>query len=234
MAYKSSPDDVINLPRSEWRDWTGAEDALSKLASIAGARRRRRPEPAAGPKAAAQPDAPPTQSAKELPARRRQRRSRAFRRYLISFCLGIAATLAWQAHGESARQVAAEVIAAAWDAHGEPTKQTTTQWFADVWRSYGEPAKQEMARWIPQLSWPAREREPDRVDRTIAIHASSLEILSSDLADLRKGVEQIAANQAQMARDIAKLQAFEQTIRQKNPSQFGAGPTRNLTSTPGG
>jgi hypothetical protein len=243
MAHRSSPDDVINLARSEWKDWTGAEDALSKLARIAGARRRRGPEPAAGPKAAAQPSAAPTPSPKETPAPRRPRRPRALRRYLIAFCFGIAATLGWQAHGESAKRVAAGWIAAAWDGHGEPAKQMTTQWFAEVWRAHGEPARQAIARWVPQVSWPAPEREArsagqrvegDPVDRAIALHASSLEILSSDLADLRKGVEEIAANQAQMARDIAKLQASEQAIRQKTPSPSGAGPTRNHPSTPPG
>jgi len=234
MAYKSSPDDVINLARSEWKDWTGAEDALSKLARIAGARRRRGPEPAAGPKAPAP---------KEMPARHRPRRRRALRRYLIAFCLGIAATLGWQAHGESAKRVAAGWIAAAWDGHGEPAKQMTEQWFAEIWRSHGEPTRQAIARWVPEISWPApegeatgagRRGEGDAVDRAIALHASTLEILSGDIADLRKGVEEIAANQAQMARDIAKLQASEPAVRQRSPSPFGAGPARNHPSTPPG
>src|SRR6266566_4013837 len=70
---------------------------------------------------------------------------RAFTRFLIAFCIGVAATLTWQSHGDAAKQ-----IMASWAAQlGR----------SEAWRSYGEPAKQIFANWLSQLG--ATNRAPD-------------------------------------------------------------------------
>jgi hypothetical protein len=113
---------------------------------------------------------------------------RAFGRVLITFCLGVGATLAWQSHRDAAR----EMIASS----------------------------------FPQLRWLAPQTALD----TIAAAAPSpdhqqLEAMSLDLAAVRQSVDQhtavrqsvdqIAVGQAQMTREITKLQVTEQYILDK-------------------
>jgi hypothetical protein len=56
------------------------------------------------------PVRPPTLENDPLPNRQppvRKRASRALARFLIAFCIGVAATLVWQSYGDAARQIIA-------------------------------------------------------------------------------------------------------------------------------
>jgi hypothetical protein len=239
-------DDVISLSRSEWRDWTGAEEALSGLARAAGAARRKAAgAAAAGDRGDRQSDSPAPSPGKM--ASRRRRPMRVLGRYGAAVCLGVLATLAWQSHGDTAKHLAASAIASAWEAHGKPATQTTTQWFAGLWQSHGEPAKSKMAGWFPKVwikssSGPTPQAPADdqaaaplgaehAKPRDSADH-QNWEALAGELAGLRKAVEEIAANQDQMGRDVARLQLFEQSIRLMIPGlpQAGATQPRKPTS----
>jgi hypothetical protein len=125
-------------------------------------------------------------------------------RFLIAFCVGVTATLAWQSYGDRARQIAAN--------------------------SY------------PQLAWLAPEAAVAQtapapiVPPIISSDQQQLKAMSFDLAALRQRVDQIAAGQDRITRDIsAKLQAAEQGILDKisaPQSQPAAAPARKSAPPP--
>jgi len=130
------------------------------------------------------------------------RRRGSFSRVLITFCIGVAATLTWQSYGDAARQIIASPY--------------------------------------PQLSWLAPEAAIAKTrPATIGAPVTSpdqLQAMSFDLAALRQRVDQIAAGQDGIARDItAKLQAAEQDMLDKisAPSpQPAVPPTRKPAPQP--
>ena len=127
-------------------------------------------------------------------------------RFLITFCVGVFATLAWQ--------------------------------------SYGDAARERIANSYPQLGWLALAPEAavaQTAPATIVPPITSpdqqeFKAMSSDLAALRQRVDQIAAGQDRIARDITvKLQAAEQDILDKlsaPPPQQAAAPARKSVPPP--
>jgi hypothetical protein len=109
-------------------------------------------------------------------------------RFFIAVLIGIGATLAWQSHGDAARDMV-------------------------------------VAR-VPLLGWlfPVSTTKSPAVAATAPEPVQQLEPLASNLDIVRRGVEQLAAQQEQMARNIATLQAVDEDIRQKvsSPSQQAA------------
>jgi hypothetical protein len=128
-----------------------------------------------------------------------RRASRAIARFLIAVCIGVAGTLAWQSHGDTATQ-----MIASWAAqHG----------WLPAWLSAGAAANPKVAE-RPSASQAAP------VGQTAAPAAASsdlqsFEAMTLNLAAVRQKVEQLAATQEEMANDIAKLQAAEHDIRRK-------------------
>ena len=112
------------------------------------------------------------------------RASRAFARFLITLCIGVAGTLAWQSYGDAAR----EMIASASPQLG---------WLA--------PQAAPVARTAPDVTAPAAP-SPDQ---------QQLNAMSLSLAAVRQSVDQLAASQDQMTRDITKLQTAAQGILDK-------------------
>jgi hypothetical protein len=125
-------------------------------------------------------------------------------RFLIAFCVGVTATLAWQSYGDTVREMIAN--------------------------SY------------PQLGWLAPQAAvAQTAPTTIAMATPSpdrqeLRVMSFDLAALRQRVDEIAAGQDRIARDITtKLQAAEQDILDKisvPPPQPAATPARKPAPPP--
>jgi hypothetical protein len=125
-------------------------------------------------------------------------------RFLITFCVGVFATLAWQ--------------------------------------SYGDAARERIANSYPQLGWLAPEAAvAQTAPATIVPPITSpdqqqLKAMSSNLAALRQRVDQIAAGQDRITRDITvKLQAAEQDILEKlsaPPPQQAAIPARKSVPPP--
>jgi len=117
---------------------------------------------------------------------------RTLTRFLIAVLIGIGATLAWQSHGDAARDM---VVARA-----------------------------------PSLGWllSVSTTKSPAVAATAPDPVQQLEPLASNLDVVRRGVEQLTAQQEQMAQNIAALQAVEEDIRQKlsspppSPSQQAA------------
>jgi hypothetical protein len=125
-------------------------------------------------------------------------------RFLITFCVGVFATLAWQ--------------------------------------SYGDVARERIANSYPQLGWLAPEAAVAQTAPAMIVppitspDQQEFKAMSSDLAALRQRVDQIAAGQDRITRDITvKLQAAEQDILDKisaPPPQPPAAPARKSAPPP--
>src|SRR6266699_2466407 len=117
-----------------------------------------------------------------------------------------------------------------------------------AWLSYGDAAREMIASSSPQLGWLAPQAAPvaQTAPNMIAPAAPTapspdrqqLNAMSLSLAALRQSVDQLAAGQEQMTRDITKLRAAEQDILDKitaPPPRPAAAPARKpvpLTPSP--
>jgi hypothetical protein len=135
-----------------------------------------------------------------------RRSSRALFRFLVTFCVGVAATLAWQSYGDVARAtIATAYPQLAWVApQAAPVAQTASD--------APTPAEPVMPSPDPQ---------------------EELKAISLDLAVMRQSVDrlaaQLAAGNQQIAGDIATLQSAQQAILRKisAPAPRPAAAARN-------
>jgi hypothetical protein len=104
---------------------------------------------------------------------------RTLTRFFIAVLIGIGATLAWQSHGDAARDMVV--------------------------------ARAPLLGWLFSVS----TTKSPAVAATAPEPVQQLEPLASNLDIVRRGVEQLAAQQDLMARNIATLQAVDEDIRQK-------------------
>ena len=133
------------------------------------------------------------------------RASRGLARFLIIFCTGVAATLAWQSYGDAARgMIANSYPQLSWLA---PQTAPLTQTASETPASAAAPS--------PELE--------------------QLKEMSSAFATMRQRVDQLAASQQQMADGIAKLTADQQQLLQKisaPPPRPAAAPARKPVPLP--
>jgi hypothetical protein len=131
-----------------------------------------------------------------------QRILRTLAGFFIAVLIGIGATLAWQSHGDAARDmVVARVPSLGWLLPVSTTKSP--------------------AMTVTALN-PVQQFEP---------LVSNLDVVRRSVGQLGASVEQLGANQEQMTQDIATLQAVADDIRQRvsttpssSPSQQQAAP----------
>jgi hypothetical protein len=120
-----------------------------------------------------------------------KRASRAVVRFLITFCIGVAAALAWQSYGDAAREMIA-------------SSSPQLGWLA--------PQAAPLVQTASDIVAPAAPATPSP-------DLQQLKAMSLDLAAVRQNVEQLAAQfaagQQQMAGDIATLQGAQQDILHK-------------------
>jgi hypothetical protein len=127
-------------------------------------------------------------SANDEPASR-EGTSRRIVRSVITFYIGVAATVAWQSYGDEARQIIARL-------------SPQLSWLApqaDVAPAVPD-ANEEITRSVDRIVAANQEQIARSVDRIVA--ASQEQIARS--------VAQLAADQEQMAREIIRLQAISQ------------------------
>src|SRR5258708_28504422 len=118
----------------------------------------------------------------------RRRRSRTLARVLITFCVGVATTLAWQSYGDAAR----EIIANSYPQLG---------WLAP---------RATIAQTAPDMIMPATPSVDQQELKAVALGLAVVRQRVDQLAS------QVAAGRDQVTRDIAtKLQEVEQEILQK-------------------
>src|SRR5258706_3954816 len=165
----------------------------------------------------------------------RKRASRALARFLITFCIGVAAALAWQSYGDAARQIiASSYPQLGWLApHAEPVAQDAPDMIALAVRAATSPDQQQLN--ALSLDLDTVRQSIDRIATSIAAGQEQMTRSIDGMAALQQQItrnfDQLAAGQEQMTREITKLQAVEQYVLYKN-SEPSPRPARNPVPRP--
>ena len=151
----------------------------------------------------------------------RKRASRAFSRFLITFCIGGASTLAWQSYGDAARaMIANSYPQLGWLApQAEPVAQNVPETIALVAPSFDQQQLNAMS-----LDLDAVRQSIDRIATSMSAIQEQMSrgadrIANSIVANqeqIARSVDQLTVGQEQMTREITKLQAVEQYVLYKN------------------
>src|SRR5258706_10816661 len=129
---------------------------------------------------------------------------------LITFCIGVAATLAWQSRGDVARKA----IAGAFPQFGwlvpqaAPVKQDTPDIFVPAASAAPSPDQQQLTA-MP-LDLDAVRQSVDQIAAGQAQMTRSVERIAAGQEQMARTVGQLTAGQEQLTREITKLQAIEQ------------------------
>lgn len=146
-----------------------------------------------------------------------RRALRRISRFLLTVCMGVAATLAWQSYGDAAKQIVAD-----WAA-----QRGWSSWLPLV----GLPSVLDVTSRQARPPTPTMEPStPETVAATPGAPLSSmpqLEAMAQNFAAIRQSVEELAAGQRQLAQDMVKLQSAVQEIQQKT---FAPPPKPNTAS----
>jgi len=132
-----------------------------------------------------------------------RRMFRALTRFFFAVLIGVGATLAWQSHGDAAKQIVRTwAPSLAWLL---PLSTTTSP-------PDGPVSAQNAA--LPQ-SAPLTQSAAPASAFAVGELVQQIEPITRDLTIVRRSLEQIAAKQEQMAQNIAKQQPAVQNIRPK-------------------
>jgi hypothetical protein len=161
-------------------------------------------------------------------------------RFLISFCVGVAATLAWQSYGDAARtmiansypqlgwlapqtepvtQSAPDVVALAAPATPSPDQQQSSVTSLDL------DAMRQSINQIADNMTTNQGQITRSVDRIAASVAASQERMT-------RSVDQLAVSQEWLTREITKLEDIEQSIRHRNLEPLPPSPRPASASAP--
>src|SRR6266404_2954860 len=141
-------------------------------------------------------------------------------RFLIIFCIGVSATLAWQSYGDSAREmIASSYRQLSWLApQAEPVAQNSPDVIGLASSTASSPDQQQPNAILVDLD--AVRQSIDRIATSIASGqeqmTSSADRIAASQEQIARSVDQFTADQEQMTREITKLQEIEQSIRSKN------------------
>jgi hypothetical protein len=135
---------------------------------------------------------------------------------VITFCVGVAATLAWQSRGDAARKaIASAVPRLGWLApQAAPVKQDTPDIFVPAASAAPSPDQQQLTA-MP-LDLDAVRQSVDQIAAGQEQMTRSVERIAASQEQTARTVGQLAAGQEQLTREITKLQAIEQYILYKN------------------
>jgi hypothetical protein len=164
----------------------------------------------------------------------RKQASRAFSRFLITFCIGGASTLAWQSYGDAARaMIANSYPQLGWLApQAEPVAQNVPETIALVAPSFDQQQINAMS-----LDLDAVRQSIDRIATSIAAIQEQMSRSADRIAteQIARSVAELTAGQEQMTREITKLQAVEQYVLYKSPDPAprpAPAPARNPVLRP--
>jgi hypothetical protein len=145
-------------------------------------------------------------------------------RFLITFCIGVAAALAWQSYGDAAR----EMIVSSYPQLGwlAPQPAPVAQNDADMTAlaAAATPSRDQQQLNAMSLNLDAVRQTVDRIAASIAATQEettrNVDRIATSIAtsqeQVTRSVDQLAAGQEQMTREMTKLQALEQYILYKN------------------
>jgi hypothetical protein len=159
-----------------------------------------------------------------------RRASRTVGRVVLLGCIGSAAVFGWQAYGDAAKQIIASwtqefglspslpmanppagAETAAESSRPPPVAAPASDAAPAQAAAAAPSAPESVAPAAPETAAPAAPAAPSP-------ELQQLEAMARDLAAVRQKVEELAAGQEQMARDIAKLQATRQEVRRVTPA----------------
>jgi hypothetical protein len=142
------------------------------------------------------------QTKRTLESQAKRRGSRGFVRYLVAICVGVAATLAWQSYGETAKQiVATRAPELGWSPEAKQMIASSIQWIGLTKPLAGsEKQATPVAQTAPTTVAPKEPAAP-------SLDWEQTQQMARDLAALRQNVDQLIASQNQMARQMARLQS---------------------------
>ena len=150
---------------------------------------------------------------------------RAFVRYLVAICIGVAGTLAWQAYGEEAKRiVATRAPELGWSPAVRQTIASWTKPLAGPENTAARPPVQETLQ-----AAPVAQTAPEAVAPTPAAPSFDPEQakqMVQSLDGLRQTVERLAAAQEQIGREMTRLQAADQEILARIPAPPPLSPPR--------
>jgi hypothetical protein len=110
------------------------------------------------------------QTKRTLESQAKRQGSRGFVRYLVAICVGVAATLAWQSYGETAKQiVATRAPELGWSPEAEQMIASSIQWYRPVPKSKRHPSRRLPRRRSRRKSPPPRPSTGSRCSRWRAI-----------------------------------------------------------------
>lgn len=221
-------DDVIPLAPKD--SWTGVEEALARLAHRA-ARDGSDVAKMAGSDFSAgvrvtEPSVEATLRPADLKNAPFQVESASLGRratYALAFlvmtaCVGVAATLAYQAYGDATQQMVASWAAQLGKSSSLPPTMSPGSLEVTAGQTTSIPAVQASAPDAPlaqdaSAAQAATEMVASTPPATPSLETQQFEAMARDLAALKQQVEQLAAAQEQMAREIVSLHSAEQDSR---------------------
>jgi len=171
----------------------------------------------------------------ERPSRAR-RAWRTFIRYVVAIGVGVAATLAWQAYGETTKRIIAmRAPQFGWS----PDAQRKIVAFMDElgWAKPPAPSNSAIgpaAQGASQAAFLAQttpEMVVQKAPGTSSLELEQIQVMAKGLITLQQTVDTLAAHQDQMAHEIDRLQAADQEILDKvsapSPQAAAATPPRH-------
>jgi hypothetical protein len=171
----------------------------------------------------------------------KKRGSRGFARYLLAICIGVAAALAWQSYGDAAKEMfAAKAPELGWS---PASKQMIANWVEQLGRSkpLGDDETTAVhpsvsAAQVATVAQTVPAVVTSQAPATPPIDPAQVHQIAADLAALGQTVDQLAAGQDQMGRNIERLEGAVAEILVKMPEPppppIVAAPAHKPPSTP--
>jgi len=153
----------------------------------------------------------------------KKRGSGGFARYLLAFCIGVAAAAAWLSYGEATKQaIATKAPELGWSPE---SKQAIASWIQRLGWTEQPVGPESAAARSPALETPqaapvgqtAPENVAEKAPVAPAIDPEQVHQMAQDLTALRQSVEQLAGGQGQMAHVVDRLQGAVAEILIKIP-----------------
>jgi len=158
-------------------------------------------------------------------------------RFLIMFCIGVAATLSWQSNGDAARErIASSYPQLGWLApQAAPIARSAPDTIGLAAQAAPSPDQHAMS-----LDLDAVRQSIDRIANNMATSQEqitrSVDRIAARVAasqeQLTRSVDQLAVSQEWMTREITKLEEIEQSIRYRNSEPLPPSPRPASVSAP--
>jgi hypothetical protein len=146
-----------------------------------------------------------------------------FVRYMLAICIGVAATLAWQSYGQTAKLIiATRVPELGWSPE---TKQTIANWVEQLGWTKLPTASDATARpSLPETAQAAtvgqiaRDNVAPRMPMAASVDLQQIQQIARDIAGLRQSIGQVVDSQTKMAAEINNLLVTDMEMFLKVPT----------------